>query len=144
MPDFSGMGTRWRHPLLALTVAILAACSGSSSGSGPDRQSRPPGPVASVVSSLHLRATPTSPGSDAKVPRRAAVTSARRWLVRVGAWRSTAHLWTSLVRFTDFGRDDEPAWLVYVTGVIVPWTGQPHILVVIDAADGTRLGDYVF
>jgi hypothetical protein len=60
------------------------------------------------------------------------------------ARRSTAQLRASLVWFTAFGLDDEPAWLVYAFRVQVPWTGQPHIIVAIDARTGARLGDYVF
>jgi hypothetical protein len=128
-----------------VALVVLTACTdGSRSTSGTPQASRLPEPVRSVVSSLHLLATPLAAGSVGTVSRTTAVTSARRWLSSVRVWRPTAHLSSGLVRITAFGKEDEPAWLVYASGVLVPWTGQPHIIVVIDAVTGALLGDYVF
>jgi hypothetical protein len=140
------MRTRFALAFVVVTILLLAACTaGSHPASGPVAPSGAPGPIPSaVVSSLELRATPTAAGPEITIGEGAAVTSARRWLLRAGAWRPTAQVRASLVRFTAFGLDDAPAWLVYAFGVHVPWTGQPHIIVVIDARTGARLGDYVF
>jgi hypothetical protein len=76
-----------------------------------------------------------------------AVKVARDWLTHVRVWRPNATTRATLARLTDFGLRDEPAWLVYADGVAFCCSRrgpQRHVLVVVNAETGKRLGEYSY
>ena len=141
--------SRFTGRALAVVLAVLVGCTSSPT---PTPRHSPVRPVPSeVLSRLRLRATPTPvpsrAASSSVVPETRAVATARAYLVRRNAWRSGAVVRASLARLTDFGLHDGVAWLVEVSGVVIPSFGgrvQRHVLVVIDATTGERRGDYSF
>jgi len=134
-------------PRMAVAAALVASLVSACTGGSPTPTRSHPGPVPSeVISTLHLRATPT-PSASVKVSEAMAVKVARDWLTHIRAWRTTASTRATLARLTDFGLHDEPAWLVYAQGVVFPGTvsgPQQHVLVVVNAETGKRLGDYSY